>query len=179
MTASEIGVAPTRGRLSPRARKATLVVHIGAAVAWLGVDLVLGVLVLHTVVSDDTAVVAVAYQAIELFAVWTLLPLGLLTLLSGIVLGRGTRWGVLRYKWVVVKLVIAVLLTVLVPVGLQPTVETAAEYGSALLAGEPTGDAPTNLYFPPIVSPIALIAALVLAVYKPWGRVRRRRHPTE
>ncbi|WP_019814315.1 hypothetical protein [Saccharomonospora saliphila] len=176
MTAGEAEeVARTRKRLSPSARKALLVVHIGVAVAWLGVDVVLGVLVLRTVVSSDPTVVAVSYQAVELFAVWTLLPLGLLTLLSGIVLGRGTRWGVLRYRWVVVKLVIAVVLTALVPLALQPTVEAAGEYGRAMLAGEPTGETPTNLYFPPIVSSIALVVALVLAVYKPWGRTRRRR----
>jgi hypothetical protein len=31
-----------------------------------------------------------------------------------------------------------------------------------------------DLIFPPIVSPAALAAAFVLAVFKPWGRIRRR-----
>jgi hypothetical protein len=30
-----------------------------------------------------------------------------------------------------------------------------------------------DLIFPPIVSPTALLVAMVLAVFKPWGRIRR------
>jgi hypothetical protein len=30
-----------------------------------------------------------------------------------------------------------------------------------------------NLIFPPIVSPTALLIAMVLAVFKPWGRIRK------
>ncbi|WP_199430569.1 hypothetical protein [Qaidamihabitans albus] len=166
----------TRGRhLSPRARKAVLVVHISSAVGWLGVDIALGVLVLRTVLSSDPRVVALSYQAVELFAVWTLVPLGLLTLASGLALGWGTRYGVLKYWWVAVKLGLAVILTALVPVALQPTVEAAAEYGRQLMAGRVTMERPFDIYFPPIVSPLALLFAIVLAVYKPWGRIRGRR----
>jgi hypothetical protein len=31
-----------------------------------------------------------------------------------------------------------------------------------------------NLVFPPLVSGAALLVAVILAVYKPWGRIRRR-----
>jgi hypothetical protein len=34
----------------------------------------------------------------------------------------------------------------------------------------PIGD----LIFPPIVSPTALLLAVVLSLYKPWGRIRKR-----
>jgi hypothetical protein len=30
-----------------------------------------------------------------------------------------------------------------------------------------------NIVFPPIVSPIALLVAFILAVFKPWDRIRR------
>jgi hypothetical protein len=33
----------------------------------------------------------------------------------------------------------------------------------------------SNLMFPPIVSGTSLVVATVLAVYKPWGRVRPTR----
>jgi hypothetical protein len=32
-----------------------------------------------------------------------------------------------------------------------------------------------NLLFPPIVSSTAVIVAMTLSVFKPWGRVRRSR----
>jgi hypothetical protein len=34
-----------------------------------------------------------------------------------------------------------------------------------------------DLVFPPIVSPTLLLVAMVLAVFKPWGRLRGRQAP--
>ena len=35
-----------------------------------------------------------------------------------------------------------------------------------------------DLIFPPVVSPTALLVAMVLAVFKPWGRIRPSRGGT-
>ena len=42
------------------------------------------------------------------------------------------------------------------------------------MAGEAASLAVGDLIFPPIVSPGALLIAFVLAVFKPWGRIRKR-----
>ena len=68
-----------------------------------------------------------------------------------------------------------VVLTALVPVALRPEVTRAAEQGWRFAAGEPSSLVVGNLIFPPIVSPTALFIAVVLAVFKPWGRIRKRR----
>jgi hypothetical protein len=44
-----------------------------------------------------------------------------------------------------------------------------------LAASQPTDSEVDSLVFPPIVSGLALLTATVLAVYKPWGRVRAAR----
>ena len=160
-------------RLSGAARKATLLVHILSAIGWLGIDLVLGVFVLMTRISGDADVVAVSYQAMRIFAVTMMLPAGLLCLGSGVLLGLGTRYGVVRNWWVAVKLGLNIVLTLLIPLALLPLVENAAEYGRQLASGEMTRAAPSDLLFPPIVSAVTLIFASVLSVYKPWGRIRR------
>ena len=115
-----------------------------------------------------------SYQAIQVFAVWALLPAGLTCLATGLVLGLSSRYGVLRNRWVAVKLLINIGLTTLVPVALRPAAASAAEYGRQLAAGQMPGH-PTSIFYPPIVSPIALLTAIVLAVYKPWGPIRWRR----
>jgi hypothetical protein len=84
-------------------------------------------------------------------AVGPLLATGLICLLTGVLLGLGSKYGLLRYWWVAVKLALNLVLTGLVLVSLAPV-----------------GD----LIFPPIVSPTALLVAMVLAVFKPWGRIR-------
>jgi hypothetical protein len=46
--------------------------------------------------------------------------------------------------------------------------ERARQFDAGVAAPLGVGD----LIFPPIVSPTALLVAMVLAVFKPWGRIR-------
>lgn len=168
--------APSAGwRMRPRTRKAVLAVHILAAGAWVGLDVMLGVLVFTAGLTADPATAALCYQVLPLLA-WPIVTAALLSLLSGVVLGLGTHHGLVRYWWVAIKLVLNLLLLVLVWFLLRPGLDAAAEYGRALLAGATTTVDVGDLVFPPIVSTSALVVATLLSVYKPRGRVRRQ-HP--
>lgn len=106
---------------------------------------------------------------------WSLLIVGLVCLVSGIVLGIGTKYGLVRYWWVATKLALNLLLTALVLISLRGEVVEKAEQGRHFLAGDPVTLAEVgDLLFPPIVSPTVLLIAMALAVFKPWGRIRRR-----
>ena len=163
------------GRQLPRrARKAVLVLHIASAGAWIGLDVVLAVLVVIAATTSDPGRAALCLQALELFATGPMLVTGLACLVTGLVLGLGTKYGLVRYWWVAVKLVLNVVLVVLVATALRSGVHDAAEQGRALAAGK-VGSVPIgDLKFPPIVSPLALMVATTLSVYKPWGRLRRK-----
>jgi hypothetical protein len=176
MSAQLVGAAVRRDtgwRMRPRTRKGVLVLHIVSAGAWIGLDVMLGVLVFTAFLTADRATAALCYQAMPLL-VWPILAAGLTCLSSGVVLGLGTHHGLLRYWWVVVKLALNVVLVVLVGVLLAPGITEAAEYGRRLAEGPATADV-SNLGFPPIVSGTSLVIATILAVYKPWGRVRAAR----
>jgi hypothetical protein len=161
-------------RLGARTRKGVLVVHIVSAGAWIGIDVVMAVFIFTALLADDNNIKALCYRALELFAVWPLLATGLVCLASGVVLGLGTKYGLVRYWWVAIKLVLNIVLTALVLVALRPEVTEAAEQGRRFAAGAPASLAVGDLIFPPIVSPTALLIAVVLAVFKPWGLVRKR-----
>jgi hypothetical protein len=169
MSTTQVG-SPARWRMRPRTRKAVLVAHIVAAGAWIGLDVMLGVLVFTPMLTSDVAVAALCYQVLPLL-LWPILLSGLMCLVTGIVLGVGTHHGLVRYWWVLVKLVLNVVLTLLVLVLLRPGLDEAAESGRQLAAGGPAGADLSNLIFPPIVSGASLVVATMLAVYKPWGRV--------
>jgi Predicted integral membrane protein (DUF2269) len=161
-------------RLSASARKLTLTIHIISAIGWIGVDFVLFVFAFTGLTSDDPSTIATCYLAIEMFAVVLLVPLGVLSLATGLLLGWGSKYGILRYHWVLWKLVLNLVLTTLVVILLRPGVSEAAD----LVAASPNtisdelDQARANLIFPPTVSITALTIATVLAVYKPWGRTR-------
>jgi hypothetical protein len=94
-----------------------------------------------------------------------LLVTGVVCLTSGLALGMATRYGIVRYRWGLIKLMINVVLVVLVAVVLRPALTRTATTG-------PDDPVAAGLLFPPIVSISALLLASVLGVVKPWGRTR-------
>ena len=163
----------TPARLGGRTRKAVLTVHIGSAGVWLGMDLTFAVLLCTAMLTDDRSTAATAYQAVEMVAIYPMLTAGVLTLITGVILGIGSKYGLIRYWWVAVKLAINLLFVFLIIFGLRPSVREVAESGR-MLAIDPATVVPyQDLFGPLIVAPILLVTAMILSVFKPWGRIRR------
>lgn len=166
---ARVAARPGPGRTLPRrVRQAVLIVHILSAGIWIGVDVIVAVLVLTGRFAGSAETRQVAGSALSTFMLWPMLVAGLCCLASGVVLGLGTKWGLLRYRWVTVKLVLNVLLCVAIVLALRPSLDA--------LAGNPD-TMPDDLFFPPAVSLVALSFATTLAVMKPWGRRRAARRP--
>jgi len=161
--------------LGRRWRRAVLILHIVACGAWIGIDVMVAVLVWTGRFGADADVRGLAYRALAAFVVWPMLTAGLVSLVSGVVLGLGTKWGLVRYWWVAVKLVLNVVLCTLIVFALEPGMDAVAAYGRDLAAGAETPSVISTLFFPPAVSLTALTFATVLSVAKPWGRLNRRR----
>ena len=175
ITARPEQVRPTtRFRLSPRTRKIVLLTHIAAAGAWLGMDLVLGLLVV-TAFTAGALQASAAAASIVSFTTWPLITVGLLTLATGVLLGLGSKYGLVRSWWVLVKLVLNVALVTLVMLVLAPGTEVLAGTAFESLGAGTAPELTATLVFPPIVSSTAVIVAMTLSVFKPWGRVGARR----
>jgi hypothetical protein len=164
-------------QMTRKLRRFVLLTHILSAVSWIGVDLVMGVLSFRGLATDDPQTLATAYGGLAMFCVPLLLTLGLLTLTTGVVLGLGTRFGLVRHWWVVTKLLITLVLVSLVLVALQPTLADAAAQTAVIDESLPfrLTDVRRNMIFPPLVSTTALLFASWLSVYKPWGPTPRGR----
>ena len=106
-----------------------------------------------------------------------LLPL----LLTGLTTDDGaTAASVLRYWWVVVKLVMAVTILFLVLFLLVPGVNdlpTPDATASADAVRDQIGPATTGLLFPPLVSFAMLAIAAIISLFKPWSRTPWPRTP--
>jgi hypothetical protein len=153
--------------MTPRVRKLALTAHIASSVGWLGA--VAGFLALAALglTSEDAQTVRAVYLVMEPAAWLVLVPLAFASLATGLVQSLGSTWGLFRHYWVVFKLVINVVSTIL----LLMYMET---FGSmADVAADPTAglDAVRNAS-PLLHSALALVLLLVatfLAVYKPRG----------
>lgn len=160
-------------RLSVPQRKWVLLLHIAAAGIWLGLDVVVAVLVFAARSADDPRTAAFCFRALELVAIWPMAAAALTSLVTGVLLGLGSKYGLVRYWWVAVKLATNLVLSVLVLVLLRPGLHQAADYGRRIADGMPATFDSSSLMFPPIVSTSALLFAMVLSVFKPWGRTGR------
>jgi uncharacterized membrane protein len=161
-------------RLGNRLRKTVLLLHIVAGGTWFGLDVAMAVLVFTAIGTDSAAVRAYTLQSLKLITVWPMFSAAMLSLITGILLGLGSKYGLLRYWWVAIKLGLNLILTALVVTALRSEVANAASLGAQLAGGADVDWNFTNMIYPPIVSPTALTIAFLLAVFKPWGRIRRR-----
>jgi hypothetical protein len=160
--------------LQPRTRKVAVVAHVVSIAAWIGLDAAKTILVFTGILAGDRDTIALAYRALGTFLGWPLVIASLAALVTGAVLGLGTKWGVVTYWWVATKLAITVVLVALVCFVLAPMLPEAAAYGTALAAGtEPAPTAVADLVYPGVVAPASLLIATILSVAKPWGRIRR------
>ncbi len=169
----------TTRKLSGRARKAVLLVHVLSAAAWLGIDLALGICVVVALSTENVTTAGVAIQAVDVFAIWPMFGASVVCMISGVVLGVGSKYGLVRYWWVAVKLVMNVGMSLLIAFALRPGVAEAARVGERMLGGDPTATIPSGILHPVVVAPTLLLFAYVLSVFKPWGRIRKSAQPVK
>ncbi|SIN12719.1 hypothetical protein [Micromonospora cremea] len=149
-------------RIPPTARKALLTLHLVTSLGWLGADLTLLTLGVAAQRGADPAVV---YPVAALVGTVLFAPLSVLVWLVGVASALLTPWGLLRYRWVLVKLVITTVMVGLVLFLLTPNLRHAGALGAALPARDRA-----DLVIAPAVSTSLMIIATVLSTYKPWGR---------
>ncbi|WP_433114620.1 hypothetical protein [Micromonospora sp. CA-246542] len=149
-------------RIAPRTRKALLTLHLVTSLGWLGADLVLLTLGIAAQRGADPAVL---YPVAGLVGTVLFAPLSVLVWLVGVASALLTPWGLLRYRWVVIKLVITTVMVGLVLFLLTPNLRHAGALGAALPARDRA-----DLVIAPAVSTSLMIIATVLSTYKPWGR---------
>ncbi len=153
-----------------------MVLHIISSVGWLGVivgAIALSVAGLNT---DDLDRVKSLYVAMEVLATAFFLPGTLLVVVTGVMLGLGTKWGLLKWWWVAVKLVIGVVLFAAGAFNMRFAVYNAAEKSAELKPLESSVD--VSLFgMLGVMAALGIFAAL-LSVLKPWGRINWRRSAT-
>ena len=162
--------------LTPRVRKLVLSLHLAVSVGWIGAVLVYIALGLSAVSGTDEATIRGAWTGMELAGWYVCVPLAAASLVTGVVLALGTKWGLFRHYWVLISLFLTALCTAVLLLHMPAVTVTAdvaqAAEGRALeaLGGD---------LFHPSVGLVLLLAIHVLNVYKPAGLTRygwRKQH---
>lgn len=152
--------------MTGRLRKASLTLHVVSSVGWLGALLAFFALAIVGVTSDDVGLVRSVDRVGEALTLYAIAPLAVVSFVSGVVQGLRSKWGLLRYYWVVCKLGITVIATVV----LLMYTQTVGHFAD-LAASDATLEqlrAPTFVLHSGAAL-ILLLAATILAIFKPPG----------
>jgi hypothetical protein len=156
--------------MTPRLRRFALAAHVASSVGWLGAVVVFLAVAVVGLTSQDGQTVRGAYVVMEPVAWYVLVPLAFASLLTGLVQSLGTAWGLFRHYWVLFKLMINVVATIVLLLYMQTLsslADVAAETSlssddlGALRSASPVLHAGAAL--------LLLLVAMTLAVFKPPG----------
>ncbi len=146
-------------------RRSILVVHVAVSVSWLGLTVGLLALGLTAFLTHDVSMAQAATRSMKVFGDWLVVPVALLSLLSGLGLALGTSWGLARHRWVWTKFWLTLITAGLSVFSLRPGIDEAAARGAADI----------DLVIAPSVATATYLFITAISVLKPWGPTRRGR----
>jgi len=157
--------------MPPRLRKFALAAHLTVSVGWIGAVAAYMALDVAVATSQDTQTLRAAYLGMEVIARSVIVPLAFASVLTGLVMSLGTKWGLFRYYWVLISLLLTIVATVVLLVETQTISYFAAK------AADPTtssGDlrALGSTLVHSVGGTVVLLVILVLNLYKPHGMTR-------
>lgn len=153
-------------KMRRRVRKGVLAIHILFAVGWVGGVIAYLALVAGAWRSSSSQMLRAAWIGMELIGWYVLVPLAIGTLVTGIVMGVGTHWGLFRYYWVVFSLVLTIIAAGVL-FGHMPTVSSVADIANA--SPDPAREALFGEVLHAGGGLIVLLCVLGLNVFKPPG----------
>jgi hypothetical protein len=165
--------------MTPGLRKVALTAHVIFSVGWFGAVAGFLALALAGLFSQDAVIVRAAYLAMELTTQFVIVPFAFASLLSGVISSLFTRWGLFRYYWVLVKLVITILATLILLVHTQPIELLAGVAAKTAVVGAHLHSEQILLVNASGAALLVLLVVTVLSYYKPRGMTRygwRKQH---
>lgn len=158
--------------MTPRLSKFVLTSHITFSVGWLGAVAVFLVLAITGLTSHDTQLVRSSLIAMELSAWFVIVPFCLTSLFTGIVQAAGTKWGIFRYYWIVVKLFLTVASTILLLLHMKPISYLAGVAAGPSFSGPQYSGQVIDLIAKAGAAILVLLAITTISIYKPWGKIK-------
>ena len=158
--------------LTPRLQKVALLAHVTTSVGWIGAVASFFVLAIAGLTSTDPQIVRGAYLGMDLTTRFVIVPLALASLLTGLVSSLGTTWGLFRYYWVLVKVVMTVAATIVLLIHLQPIGHLAQVALETTSFSSDVDRLRVQLLAAAAAAIVVLLVITALSVYKPRGRTR-------
>jgi hypothetical protein len=165
--------------MMPWLRRLGLALHVVFSVGWLGAVvafLSLGIAALGA----EPATSRAAYIGMNVVGGGALVPLSIATLASGVIQSLGTKWGLFRHYWVMLKLVLTVLATAALLLHQFTAIAEASKLAmnTAATAAQSVQlrQLGIQLLADAGLALLVLLTATAISIYKPWGMVGQIRN---
>lgn len=158
--------------MTPRLRKLALTAHVASSVGWLGSVAAFLALAVSGLTGRDDQTARASYIAMESITWSVIVPLAFAALLTGLVQSLRTQWGLFRHYWVLAKLAITVLATLLLLLHTRPIATLAGLARETAVSGAGVGRLQVQLVVDAGAALLALLVNVALSVYKPRGLTR-------
>jgi hypothetical protein len=154
--------------MGPGLRKLVLATHLSFSVGWIGAVAAYLTLDVTVATVDDAQILRAAWVAMGLVVTWAIVPLAIASLVTGLVMALGTKWGIFRHWWVVISLLLTLAATLVL---LQ---EAGVITQAAAIAADPASSDMQLRELPPTLPHSVgglgvLLVIQVMNVYKPQG----------
>lgn len=157
--------------MSPGWRKFALAVHLTLSIGWIGAVAAYMALDFAAATSQDAQTLRTAYLGMDLIARSVIVPLAFASLLTGLIVSLGTKWGLFRHYWVLISLLLTIFATVVLLIETR-TIRYFAEIASAPTATTDDLRALGSTLGHSIGGTVVLLVILVLNIFKPQGMTR-------
>jgi len=168
--------------MTPGIRKLALTAHVTCSVGWLGAVAGFLALAIAGLTTQELQASRASYVAMNLTGWYVIVPLCFASFLTGVIQALGTSWGLFRQYWVVAKLLIAILATLVLMMHMQPISYLGRAAADQTLGLGDFRDVRAQLVADAGAALLVLLVATALSVYQPRGLTKygwrtRRQQP--
>jgi hypothetical protein len=156
--------------MSPGLRNLVLTVHVTSSVGWIGAVMAFLGLVIAGMANEGDVLLTSVWIGMGLIGPFIIVPLATASLITGIVIALGTKWGLFQHYWVLFSLALTVLATLI----LLSNMQSVNAYVS--LAGSSEGSHVSQLrqglqseLIHSGLGVLVLVVIQILNIYKPRG----------
>ncbi|OZB95000.1 DUF2269 family protein [Paenibacillus sp. XY044] len=170
-------------KLPVKKKQAIIIIHVLSVVCWLGGALVMLLLGMYMLKAENGDQLYYTLENMHLIDVVFIRYTALATVLSGTALSVWTNWGLFKYYWILIKLVLTLLLIVfgIVYMGgwLSQIVRTASQARLLALSDDAFLNTSFSLIGGAMANIISLVFMTAISYFKPFGKINAKAHPSK
>lgn len=158
--------------MSPKLNRVMLTTRITVSVGWFGAVAVFIALAVTGIASANMQLARSSYIAMELSGWFVIVPFCIASLVIGIVQALGTKWGLLKHYWSVVKVILTLLATVALLLQIKPIGGLSLAASGNVDFTNALPDLKLQIVANAGAAFLLLLAIITISVFKPMGKTK-------